>query len=896
MSIQKEKYFSENIISCLEGIGYIFISPKEARQLRKEKVNQVILEDIFLSQIKKINPFEYKGNRLQFSEHNISAAFSALEDIALESLLGTGKKIFELLTLGKSFEETISYDENPASSEKKSFTLQFIDWENIKNNSFHVTTEFEVQEPDKIVISDIVLFVNGIPLVAIESEPDGISNAIDKHNLRQVEAKTPSKIYYYAQLLLAIDHSRVEYAAAGGRSFQWTQWGEEEFADPEFPKVPEDERDAFSKREMQLYSLCAPEKLLELIRHFILFDGSIKSVARSYQFYAVKKAMDRIVQRNPDGSRKRGVIMMSQGSGKSMTMVMLARYIVQKEDILNPRIIVVTDRIALDDQIFEIFSRHDQVVAQARTGQDLMRYLGEPGIPVLTTVMNKFETLLNQKKTYRNTDDLFILIDEVQRGNTGSLHQKMVEVFPRACYIGFTGLPLLENNDVERRFSEIIYQYSYRQAVNDRNLLPILYEERSIIEKDPMDFQSFSAEDENNSLYQWGRNIVWENSYRIKSIAEDISRNYTRHWQKQGKKGLLIAPSRRAALDFHRYFTDQPDPSLRIKTSVQISADRHDFPIDESIWGYDYKKGHSEGMPASFSEMELLIISNKLLSGIDLDVSVIYLAKPSSTKSLIQTLARATRLSEGKDYGLIIDYAGNVSKVKEIMNRLDTANDYNIAASIWPVSSVEDEIQQFRPTYLKLEQLVKSMRIIRIGEGSPGKTLISEDLKELFEETLSAFEKRLKVLLSTDETTYEFSPKELSIYKGKLTSYKQLQQSFWGHVHEQARKREPEGSVSIPEGLPGSPYYSVLKALFERTGIFMEDRALIDAVEKIEEIIRSYAIRDWTTNMRVIKKIQNSIEDVLLEFNKSDRTILDYQMIDELLANFIHIAMKDQPN
>jgi type I restriction enzyme, R subunit len=233
-----------------------------------------------------------------------------------------------------------------------------------------------------------------------------------------------------------------------------------------------------SAQDRILYSLLNPARLLDLIYGYILFDNGTKKITRYQQYFAVKATIDRVQQVRGDASRQGGVIWHTTGSGKSLTMVMLAKALVGEPSILNPKIILVNDRVDLDDQLKDIFKDCGTTPIKAKNGKHLLELLNEPKAEIITTVIDKFETVAREKGINASAD-IFVLVDESHRSQYGQVHAKMRNVFPHACYIGFTGTPLLKKDkSTAQKFGGFIHSYTMPKAVGDKAVVPIVYEGR----------------------------------------------------------------------------------------------------------------------------------------------------------------------------------------------------------------------------------------------------------------------------------------------------------------------------------------------------------------------------------------------------------------------------------
>ena len=315
-------------INLLCKLGFKYLDEDQVLAARGNNLSNVILDDILLKQLQKINSFKYKGQTRTFSDANIKGALKAIKEVPSGSIVQSNQYAYDLLTLGKSFRENLGVDQ-------KSFTIKYIDWKNPENNVYHVTKEFTVQVPKSNCRPDIVLFINGIPFVVIENKrADKIgssSAAVQQLKSYQDPIMGIPRLFYYAQLLLAMQPNEVKYGVTGTPTEYFMKWKTDGLRE-QVQKIiqtaangmPEEFR-APMEQDLSIYALCEPNKLLELVFLYTLFDGPIKKITRYTQYRAVQKTLLRIHERNEKGNRKGGVVWHTQGSGKSLTQVLIAK-------------------------------------------------------------------------------------------------------------------------------------------------------------------------------------------------------------------------------------------------------------------------------------------------------------------------------------------------------------------------------------------------------------------------------------------------------------------------------------------------------------------------------------------------------------------------------------------
>lgn len=467
----------EPALQVLTELGYTYLSPEEVKRKRKSQYD-VLLLDVLERQLKKLNQFEYKDETYAFSQSTVEQAIRDLDEDLTDGLVRTNEKIYDSLMLGRSYEEHLN------DGSKKSFTMQYIDWDHPENNVYHVTQEFEVerQNGEGTARPDVLVFINGIPLGVIECKRASVSTdqAVSQMIRNQKKEYIP-QLFKFTQLVMASNKNEVKYATVNTPKKFWSVWKEEDTAwlDKTLNHVVKDR--LVTTQDRNLISLFHPTRFLDLIKYFIIFDKNEKKIARYQQFFAVKEIIDTVEERDEKGNRQSGVIWHTQGSGKSLTMVMLAKYILSELWSYNPKVIVVTDRIDLDKQIHQTFNHSRLKASKANSGKHLVELINDNNADVVTTLIHKFDTAVRNQEPVKSKD-IFILVDESHRTQYGELNIKMKKVFPNASYLGFTGTPLMKKRKKNTmvKFGKLIHQYTISDGVKDKAILPLLYEGRMV--------------------------------------------------------------------------------------------------------------------------------------------------------------------------------------------------------------------------------------------------------------------------------------------------------------------------------------------------------------------------------------------------------------------------------
>ena len=797
-----ENKIQQNSINLLQSLGYKFVSREENLKLRGGKSSEVLFREILTKKLGEINGYEYKGKRYKFSQSNVLKAVDELAGVSLnEGLMVANERITNLLLLGTSLEENLE------DGTKRSFSFKFIDFENLQNNDFYVTEEFEVSrvsqsDAQKHRRPDLVLFINGIPIVVIELKKSSVSFENGIKQLEKEQGKDEiAHLFKYIQLTIAANGSGARYGTTGTAFKFYSVWKEQNEA-----KAKENLKSLINGREistldMTLFALLSKDRLLRLVRHYIVFDKRMKKVCRYQQFFAIEETLKRVSAKK-DGARAGGLIWHTQGSGKSLTMVMLTKLL--KQIYINSKIIVVTDRIDLDGQIHETFENTDVKAGRASSGSDLIEKL-QSGVSVITTLVHKFEKVKNQKVVIRD-GDIFVLVDESHRTQGGDLHKAMKKALPLACYIGFTGTPLLkrEKNSFAK-FGGEIHRYTIDDAVKDGAVLPLLYEGRYVGQEvlDPegltrkFDLISRELGDEaKRDLQQkWARfERVASSEQRLELIAVDINEHIKKTLKKSGFKAMLATQRKYDAIKYYEIFEEFGE----IKSAYVISSNEHEElegghkeyvakAWQETIRGYGSEEEYLKHVKDEFiygDEIDLLIVVDKLLTGFDAPrASTLYIDKQLKEHNLLQAIARVNRLYDGKDYGYIIDYRGLLGELDQALTSYASLSGFDPEDITGAVIDVRSEIIKAKTYYTHLDDLFSS---VKFKDDLESYVAVLEDVQKRddFKEWLSQFARAFKLALSSEKIYDILSDEEIKAYKQKVKFYNELRKAVQLRYHE----------------------------------------------------------------------------------------------------------------
>lgn len=744
-------------LELLVNMGYTYISKSEVLKQRRGDTSKFILKDVAFESLSRINDYEIEGEKLKFSDKDIWEGVEALEHVDYEGLVDTSKSIFNLI-MPTSGGKSVKVLHNGKFQSK---SLKYIDFKDPKNNTFHVTAEFEASGRGNIR-PDIVVFVNGIPFSIIENKKAGVEIAEALH--QQVRNQGPEKcpkLFTYPQLLIGTNGSKFKYGTTATPTKFYVSWKEkhetkvdEYFSHDELnkkvtPFVQNKIRgDVYAKmlldlggvsqghtqllnriiteQDRSVFCMFRFERLLDLAKNYILFDAGVKKISRYQQYFAIHKMLERIEEREETKGgtkRKGGLVWHTQGSGKSLTMVMFVKALIEHPQIKNPRVIIVTDRKDLDKQISETFKNCNlkKEVYRTKTGADLMEQIENKSINVITTLVHKFDAAAKKRSNFVDTDDnIFVLIDEAHRTQNGMANLEMNRIIPNACYLAFTGTPLMKDKKSSYlKFGGYIDKYTIYDALNDNVILPLIYEGRHVElnqQSDQIDrkveriLEKLSDEHKNELQKYISKKIIKSNPGRILEIGYDVVEHYKKMFKGTGLKAQLVAPSKFAAVLFQKYFESREDISSAVVISDESGNISEDDDHKKEVNDYlvsiknkysslqSYERDVIESFKNQEQGIEILIVVDKLLTGFDAPRNtVLYLAKDLKDHNLLQAIARVNRLFDNKvkpkTSGFIIDYSENAKNLQHAMQLFSKFEEEDVKNTLIDVNDKINELE-----------------------------------------------------------------------------------------------------------------------------------------------------------------------------------------------------------
>ncbi|WP_037463553.1 type I restriction endonuclease subunit R [Shimazuella kribbensis] len=661
---------------------------------QQERITQNRVVKLFQSELK----YEYLGNwndrannrnlevtllrkflhKQGYSQGLINRAIFAFTKAATsqgKSPYDINKEVYSLLRYGVKIKETIG---------DTTQTVWLVDWETPQNNTFAIAEEVTVKGENK-KRPDIVLYVNGIAIGVLELKRSTVSVSEGiRQNLDNQRAEFIQPFFSTIQLIMAgNDTEGVRYGAIETPEKYYLTWKEDSETE--------------NLLDRQLIQLCQKERLLELVHDFIVFDRGIKKISRPNQYFGVKAAQESL------RIREGGIIWHTQGSGKSLTMVWLTKWI--REHIKDSRVLIITDRDELDKQIEKVFKGVDEEIYRTASGKDLLQKLNVPTPWLICSLIHKFgrkeevayENYIDElkrsiPKDFKAKGDIYVFVDECHRTQSNKLHKAMKSILPNAIFIGFTGTPLLKKDKQKsvEVFGKYIHTYKFDEAVSDKVVLDLRYEARNIdqnITSEKKIDQWFEAKTRGLTDYalaqlkkKWGTmQRVLSSQSRLEKVVADIMLDMEIKERLQSGRGnaMLVAGSIYEACKYYELFLRSGLRQCAIITSYNPSAKDlkgestgEGAPTDKLKKYEIYQKMLNGKPPEVFEEevkkkfieepaqMKLLIVVDKLLTGFDApSATYLYIDKSMRDHGLFQAICRVNRLDgDDKEYGYVIDY------------------------------------------------------------------------------------------------------------------------------------------------------------------------------------------------------------------------------------------------
>jgi type I restriction enzyme, R subunit len=704
----------------------------------RHSFTEVVMLPALREQLKTINPW-LEEDQVEEVVKQLTASFPGT------GLIQNNRHVFTLLL------ENSSVSENRQTGEK-SPTVKFVDFTHLENNRFIAVCQFKVRilGTEHHIVPDIVLFLNGLPVVVIECKSpkvkDAIPGAIDQllrySEQRGAKGEGSAPLFYYNQIVIATCRNEAKFGTISCHSekyfFRWADL---------YPLTVDDlEHGESGPNDQQrlVAGMLDRRNLLDLIRTFTLFSTNekgetIKIVGRYQQFRAVKLAVKRLLEGQSPRERS-GIIWHTQGSGKSLTMMFMVREMYRHAQLSHWKVVFVTDRAQLEQQLTETSQSIGFTVKVVESIRSLKELLRSDSSDLVMAMIHKFREadLVETFPELNPSPHILVMTDEAHRSQYALLGANLDKGIPNASRIGYTGTPI---DKTERVFGEYIDKYTMRQAIEDGVTLEIVYEGRThnaeVTDQAGMDtafedvFSDYNLPQRLAILGYGSREAYLEAKPTIEAKAKDMVDHFLTHVFPNGFKAQVVATSREAAVRYKEYIDvalaaaiaglekSNPrrldlDQLKKLTTDVIISSNHNDLPHlkqysnssrhETSIKSFKLAFGSEEG--GGSGDMGILIVNEMLLTGFDAPVEqVMYLDKITKAHNLLQAIARVNRVSnEAKDKGFIVDYVGIGHHLKRAIDTYDEREQKEVIDTL---TFPEEKLRELAASHAAIMNLLK---------------------------------------------------------------------------------------------------------------------------------------------------------------------------------------------
>ena len=603
-------------------------------------------------------------------------------------------------------------------------------------------------------------------------------------------------------------------------------------------------------------------------------------------------------------------------------MAMLAKYILSELIDYFPKVLLVSDRIALDKQIHRTFNHTRLKATRATSGQNLVKLINDDAADIVSTLVHKFDTASKYQKPVESRD-IFVLVDESHRTQYGELHIKMKRIFPNACYIGFTGTPLMKKErSTMSKFGKLIHKYTIKDGVDDKTIVPLLYEGKMVeqtVNRKAIDNQleiitkHLNDKQKEEVKRKWSQfEKIASSEQRLRLIAFDINEHFMKNYKTERSqfKAMLATNSKIEAIKYLEAFEELGDLSAAVIISAPDQREGYDEVDEESkdrvrkFWKkmmdkYGDEETYEDIIKDEFvngDDIDLLIVVDKLLTGFDAPrATILYIDKPMKEHTLLQAIARVNRLFEGKDYGFIIDYRGLIRELNDALEvyagyGLENFEGADLKGALVDIVSIVGSLRQAYTNLINIFIPVKN----KADKEEYEILLANEELREDFYETLCQFGKYMAIALESEHVYNAVGDNEINKYKREIKFYQELRASVKLRYSDSIDHKEYEAKmqrlmdsyIAAEEVIRITNPVDILnEEQFEQELTRLESpRAKADAIRtRISKRVEA----KYDENPAYYKKFSERIIEVLDEYKSKRISEVDYlNKMNEILHDF----------
>ena len=889
---------------------------------QRESYRQVVLTERLRAAIAKLNPQVPLAAR--------EDALKQVVDLGVPVQLSANRLFHRLLVGGVP----VQYQKE---GETRGDFVRLIDWTNVRSNDWLAVNQFSIQGPKHTRRPDIILFVNGLPLVLLElKNPADVNADLWKafDQLQTYKEQIPD-LFHYNEILVISDGSEARMGSLSADAERFMNWRtiDGEQLDP---------LGQFNELETLLRGVMAPELLLDYLRYFVLFEDDgrlVKKIAGYHQFHAVRAAIGQVVSASrPGGTQKGGVVWHTQGSGKSITMTCFAARVMQEAAMENPTIVVITDRNDLDGQLFGVFSLSQDLLrerpVQAETRGNLREKLANrPSGGIVFATIQKFMPGEDEDSfpVLSARSNIVVIADEAHRTQYGfhaslkapdlkvaeastryqvGYAQHLRDALPNATFVAFTGTPVSsEDRDTRAVFGDYIHVYDMQQAKDDGATVAIYYESRlaklslkdselAHIDDEVDELAEDEEEDQQSRLKsRWAalEKVVGAEP-RIKSVAADLVAHFEERNQAQSGKAMIVAMSREICVHLYNEIValrpewHDEDPEQGAIKVVMTGSASDKALLRPHIYPSQVKKRLEKRFKDPKDPLQLVIVRDMWLTGFDAPcVHTLYVDKPMKGHNLMQAIARVNRVFKDKQGGLVVDYIGIANELKAALKEYTASKGRG------------------RPTvdaheaYAVLEEKLDVLRSLLYGfdygdyltgghkllAGAANHVLGLEDGKKRFADNALAMSKAFTLCCTLDEA---------KAVREEVAFLQAIKVLLTKREISAKKKTDEERELAIRQIIGNAVVSGEVVDVFEAVGLDKPNIGLLDdeflaevrnlpernlAVELLERLLEGEIKSKFASNLAQEKKFSELLDNVIKRYQ--NRSIETAQVIEELI-------------
>jgi type I restriction enzyme R subunit len=922
-----EDQLEQEALGWLAELGYAHVyGPDIAHDgdsPERENYRQVVLVQRLRAAIAKLNPMVPLAAR--------DDALKQVVDLGVPVQLSANRLFHRLLVSGVP----VQYQKD---GETRGDFVRLIDWVDVRSNEWLAINQFSIQGPKHTRRPDIILFVNGLPLVLLElKNPADVNANIWKafDQIQTYKEQIPD-VFHYNQILVISDGSEARMGSLSADGERYMNWRT-------IDGVSIDPLGQFNELETLLRGVMTPALLLDYLRYFVLFEDDgrlVKKIAGYHQFHAVRAAIERVVKASrPGGTHKGGVVWHTQGSGKSITMTCFAARVMQEAAMENPTIVVITDRNDLDGQLFGVFSLSQDLLreqpVQVESRGDLRSKLANrPSGGIVFATIQKFMPGADEDTfpVLSDRSNIVVIADEAHRTQYGfgaelkapsvlqsaetsaryqvGYAQHLRDALPNATFVAFTGTPVSsEDRDTRSVFGEYIHVYDMQQAKEDGATVAIYYESRlaklslkdselAHIDEEVDELAEDEEEDQQSRLKsRWAalEKVVGAEP-RIKSVAADLVTHFEERNQAQHGKAMVVAMSREICVHLYNEIIAQrpdwhdEDPEKGAIKVVMTGSASDKALLRPHIYSHQVKKRLEKRFKDPSDPLRLVIVRDMWLTGFDAPcVHTLYVDKPMKGHNLMQAIARVNRVFKDKQGGLVVDYIGIANELKAALKEYTASKGRG------------------RPTvdaheaYALLEEKLDVLRSLLHGfdfssfltgghkllAGAANHVLGEKDGKKRFADNALAMSKAFTLCCTLDEA---------KAVREEVAFFQAIKVMLIKREVSAQRKTDEERELAIRQIIGNAVVSGEVVDVFQAVGLDKPNIGLLDedflaevrnlpeknlAVELLERLLEGEIKSRFSSNLAQEKKFSELLDSVIKRYQ--NRSIETAQVIEELI-------------